>query len=97
MYENMELTTEVYFEEMRKLDKEQRSADNYYKRYVQEFDIWFNSLDYDQQVKIIWQNIKCIEVDFETKELRFNSYSKITLSIKLHKNGGSKGVQKSCF
>ena len=73
MYENMELTTEVYFEEMRKLDKEQRSADNYYKRYVQEFDIWFNSLDYDQQVKIIWQNIKCIEVDFETKELRFNS------------------------
>ena len=43
MYENMELTTEVYFEEMRKLDKEQRSADNYYKRYVQEFDIWFNS------------------------------------------------------
>ena len=73
MYDNMELTTDVYLEEMRKLDKEQQSADNYYKRYVQEFDIWFNSLDYDQQVKVIWQNIKYVEVDFETKELHFNS------------------------
>lgn len=73
MYDNMELTTDVYLEEMRKLDKEQQSADNYYKRYVQEFDIWFNSLDFDQQVKIIWQNIKYIEVDFETKKLHFNS------------------------
>lgn len=73
MYDNMELTTEVYLEEMRKLDKEQQSADICYKRYVQDFDIWFNSLDFDQQVKIIWQNVKYVEIDFEAKELYFHS------------------------
>ena len=65
----MDLTTEIYLEEMAKLEKEQKKIDKCYKKYVQNFDTWFNSLNFDQQSKLIWQTINYIEVDFETKDL----------------------------
>ena len=69
LHENMDLTTEIYLEEMAKLEKEQKKIDKCYKKYVQNFDTWFNSLNFDQQSKLIWQTINYIEVDFETKDL----------------------------
>lgn len=69
LHENMDLTTDIYLKEMKKLDKEQKQIDNCYKKYVQNFDTWFNSLSFDRQSKLIWQTIKYIEVDFETKDL----------------------------
>ena len=65
----MDLTTEIYLEEMAKLEKEQKKIYKCYKKYVQNFDTWFNSLNFDQQSKLIWQTIYYIEVDFETKDL----------------------------
>lgn len=69
LHENMELTTNVYLEELQKLEKEQKQIDNCYRKYVQNFEGWFNSLNFDQQSRIIWQTIKYIEVDFDTKKL----------------------------
>lgn len=65
MYEEMNISTENYIEEMAKLEKELKYSQMYYDMYIKKLDEYFEGLEYEQKEKLVNKCIKYIEVDFE--------------------------------
>lgn len=69
MYDNMALSTSAYINEMCNIEEEYKKIQECYDKYVINIEAYFENLSYEKQEKLIWQNIKQIEVNFEKKNI----------------------------
>lgn len=69
IYKNCLITTEMYKEEQMKLKKENAKIIECKNKYIDNLNSYFNSLNFNDQSKIIWKCINFIQIDFTKKDI----------------------------
>lgn len=70
LYDLTNITTDLYKEELLKIEKEEHLINDYYIKYVKELSNTFYALKDREKELFVWKHINYIEVDYSMKEIK---------------------------